>query len=70
MRVLLAHQPLTVSDTFETARIVITKHLTSEDTLIEYDTSGDAEEVLTAVGMLTMTIDSILHPPEEEDGEE
>lgn len=44
-----------------TGRIIITHTLTDNDVLVSIDREGDAEAAVTALGMLAMCQDTILH---------
>lgn len=49
-------------------RITITRYLTDDgDDRITYDTEGDADHVVTVLGMLRITEDTLLHAPDQED---
>lgn len=54
-------------DGLEVARITIVKTLTHDDVLIDYETSGEADEVLVAMGMLAMTMDTVMRGREDDD---
>lgn len=57
----------------ELGRITITRTLTDQDgefgDLIHTHFEGDATHALTALGMLAMATDEVLHPPEVDDDE-
>ena len=51
----------------ETARITITRTLLDDgDDVLDTRFDGDAEHALTALGMLAMASDEVLHPPQED----
>ena len=58
-----------MTDGYEVARITITRAFTGDDgefsDLVDVDVAGDAENILTALGMLDLARDSLLHPPDE-----
>lgn len=52
---------------YEAARITITRTLLDNgDDVINLQRDGDAEHAVTALGMLAMASDSVLHQPEDE----
>lgn len=54
-------------DGVQIARITIIRRLTEDDDLMDYEMS-EGLSILEAIGMLHMTADSMLHPPDDEDG--
>lgn len=55
-------------DCLESGRIEIVRYLTPDgQDIVTSTVSGDAETAVIALGMLSMTSDTILHAPDQED---